>query len=92
MSSCQGEGPGAIPGSRTIQLSIYDLRLTICFARISQTVFQTGRAPAVQQSFQNSACSGQHRGGLPNRKSEIINHKSIQGSWQTSNAPALQAG
>src|ERR1700688_2177580 len=27
--------------------------------------FRTGRAPAVQPSLQNSACSGQHRGGLP---------------------------
>ena len=40
----------------------------------------TSRAPAVRRSLQNSACWGQHPDGLPT------------GSWQTSNAPALQAG
>jgi hypothetical protein len=40
----------------------------------------------VQQSLQNSACLGQHQGGVP-----IVNRKFFQGSWQTSNALALQA-
>ena len=46
----------------------------------SRTNFHAGRAPAVRRSLQNSACWGQHPDGLPT------------GSWQTSNAPALQAG
>jgi hypothetical protein len=44
-----------------------------------------------QSSLQNSTGVGQHHGDLPNRKSKIINRKFLPGSWQTSNALALQA-
>ena len=44
-------------------------------------LFLISRAPAVQQSLQNSACLGQHQGGLP----------FSLGPWLKSEAPALQA-
>src|SRR5882672_6899638 len=52
------------------------------------TSFQAVRQLA-QQSLQNSVCSGQHRGGLPNPNSKIKNP--FLGPWLKSEAPALQA-
>jgi len=44
-------------------------------------IFKQAAHQPVQPSPQNSACLGQHQGGLP----------IFPGSWQTSNALALQA-
>src|SRR6266511_3782013 len=80
MSSCQVDGPGATPGSRTILRSS-------SFGSASQ--FPQAARQLAQSSPQNLTSVGQHHGGLPNRKSKIANHKFFLGSWQTSNALAL---
>ncbi len=89
MASRHGACPGATPGNRTNPFTTYDLRLTICCAL---GALQRGRAPAVQPSFQNSAGVGQHHGGLPNRKSKIVNHKFFGGRGrQVMHLPCKQA-
>ncbi len=48
----------------------------------NRTNFQQVAHQPVRPSFQNSACLGQHQGDLP----------IFMGTWQKSDAPALQAG
>ena len=66
MSSCQVDGPGAIPGSRT---NSYRLRVS------------------TRPSLQNSEVAVRKHLRAARRQSAIF----ILGSWQTSNALALQA-
>ena len=66
-------------------------RMSGCDSRqphqFSQAVRQLAR-----QSLQNSVCSGQHRGGLPTRKSEIKSRKFYRGRGrQVMHLPCKQA-
>jgi hypothetical protein len=80
--ACARPPSGATPGNRTIPFLIFDLRLIIS---------EQAERQLAQSSLQNSTRVGQHHGDRPYRKSQIVNHKFFKGSWQTSNALALQA-
>jgi hypothetical protein len=83
MASCQGARPGAIPGNRTNSLN-KEGRIK------NEETFRAERQLA-QLSLQNSMGLGQHQGGVPLLHSAFIIIPFFPGSWQTSNALALQA-